>query len=138
MNWNPKQNRYIHWLAQPTANRIPPTEAEIALELKRRPTTLQRWRTLPGFQEAVLQAIKEHLHQRLPDIYESIGQQAEGGDFRFIKLSLELMGYHPIPKNSDQKEPERYKPEITIEEYKDVFKKMEKWNKELFRKGDRK
>lgn len=136
MNWNQKQTRYIEWLSQPHEKRSPANETELAHELNRRPATLQRWRTLPGFQEAVFQAIKAHLNLRLPAIYESIGQQAEGGDFRFIKLALELMGHHPIPKWNIDKEPERYKPTITIEEYKDVFRKMDNWKKELQEKGD--
>jgi hypothetical protein len=135
MNWNPKQTRYIQWLAQPNGKRSPASEAELALELNRRLATLQRWRTLPGFQDAVTQAINDHLHQRLPAIYESIGQQAEGGDFRFVKLALELMAYYPVPKNSDIKETERSKPTISIEEYKEIVQKINKWKKELYEKG---
>ena len=90
--WTVKQVRFIQWLALPESERVPKTQKELAGELNLRPATLSRWKRLPGFDLAVLKEAGRRLGQRMPEILAVIGQKAAAGDFRFVKLALELAG----------------------------------------------
>lgn len=88
--WSVKQQRFIHWLALPEKHRIPRTQAELAREINLRPETLSRWKKLPGFYLAVGEVALRRLEQRTPAVLDVIGERAEAGDYRFVKLLLEL------------------------------------------------
>jgi hypothetical protein len=124
---NAKQKRYIQWLAQTPKERDPPTEAALAEILNRRLGTLRRWQKLPGFQQALDDAIRRRLYNRKAAIYHIIGEKAEAGDVRTIKLALELMGDYPTPKGSAGG---RLVDSLSIEEYMDVFRQMKTWKQE--------
>jgi hypothetical protein len=88
--WSPKQRRFIQWLVLPERKRTPKTQAELACELNLRPETLSRWKNLPGFYIAVGEAAFRRLEQRMPAVLDVIGEKAEAGDYRFVKLLFEL------------------------------------------------
>jgi hypothetical protein len=88
--WSPKQRRFIQWLVLPEQHRSPKTQVELADELNLRPETLSRWKKLPGFYIAVGEAAFHRLEQRMPAVLDVIGEKAEAGEFRFVKLLLEL------------------------------------------------
>lgn len=132
--WTQAQRRYIEWLASPAHLRSPPTEEELALELDRRPATLTRWRSLPGFQGAVDDAIHHRLLVRKANIFEVIGEIAEKGDIRHIKMALELVGAYPPPKpEAPGREPLQ---SYTAEEYAKAIEDVAAWRKKTFGLSD--
>jgi hypothetical protein len=113
--------------------RVPVTMDELAQELDRRPETLTRWQRSPGFEQAVDDAIRQRLDQRKADTYEVIGEKAEAGDFRFVKLMLELWGHYPARKISAERQAERKKSEpFGVEKYREALDKIAVWEKERY------
>jgi hypothetical protein len=132
--WTKVQKRYIKWLATPERLRDPPTEDELAEELDRRPATLTRWRSIPGFQGAVDQAIRSRLLSRKAEIFEVVRVKAEEGDFRYLKMALELIGVYPLPKpGAHERQP--LKP-YTAEEYAQAIEDVAQWRKDTFGLSD--
>ena len=128
VKWSRVQRQYIEWLALPYHLRVPPTLEEVAAVLNRKPVTLKRWSTQPGFQKEVDLAIGRRLLQRRANVYETIGEKAEAGDFRFVKILLEIIRHYPIPKDdASQKQP---LPHYTIEDYHASTKRLRAWLKE--------
>lgn len=54
--------------------------------------TLYNWRKLPEFQEALTQRIREAFRDRLPRIYNALGDKAEAGDVKAIEMALKVSG----------------------------------------------
>jgi hypothetical protein len=132
--WNKVQIRCIEWLATPERLRDPATEDELAEELNRRPATLTRWRSLPGFQDAVDKAIRSRFLERKAEIFEVVRVKAEEGDFRYLKMALELIGVYPLPKpGAPERQP--LKP-YTAEEYAEAIEGVAQWRKETFGLND--
>jgi hypothetical protein len=127
--WSPKQQCLIQWLAKPVVDRDPKNLDELAIKLNRRPATLERWQRLPGFDLAVDQAIRHLLLDRIPEFYKVIADKAVSGDFRFLKLALELAGHYPPRRVVPP--PDVVKP-FTIDEYRDALAQVAAWEKERF------
>jgi hypothetical protein len=128
--WNKAQRRYIDWLSSPTSLRDPQNEVELVQELGCRPATLTRWRSIPGFQGAVDEAIQRRLLDRKANIFEVVGSIAEKGDIRHIKMALELMGVYPPPKPTPPgRDP---LPPYTAEEYTKAIEDVAAWHEQQF------
>ena len=132
MNVNKKLTRFIEWTALPDKLKEPSTQEELAEELKRKPETLERWSRSDEFQLQVDKAIGRRLLKRKANIYEAIREKAEGGDFRFIKLLLEMMHHYPVPKEAfTEKVP---LPKYTVEDYAKAMEDVRAWLREKARK----
>ena len=112
----PKQKKYLQWLTTPDSERDPQTEEELATHLKCKPSTLQRWVRQPEFQEAFDLEIHHNLTLKIWSLYQVLAEKALEGDFRSLKIILEILRHYPIPKDSDQS---IEKPPIvyTVEDY---------------------
>lgn len=96
-DWTAEQYHYIQWLSVPKKEKtesetIPGTQMELAETLGVSRRTLQRWKKLPGFQDAVYGEVRRHLDWRLPEILEALATKAETGDVPAIALSLKVAG----------------------------------------------
>lgn len=65
------------------------TYTEVAAECNVTQVTLRRWRAQPDFAEAVLEASRQLLKDRLPSIYNVLSDNAMTGSHQHIKLVLE-------------------------------------------------
>jgi hypothetical protein len=92
--WTPNQQRFIRWLATPSAMRERHTHAEIAEEIGVTERTLYRWKDLPGLTREVSRLSREMLSDELPEIYGALVRSAKSGSFQHIKLALEVSGEH--------------------------------------------
>lgn len=63
--------------------------------------TLYNWRRLPAFKEALTKRIREAFRDRLPRIYDALGDKAEGGDVKAIELSLKVSGELEAARRDD-------------------------------------
>ena len=88
--WSANQVRLIRWLALPGANRQPPTLSGLAKRLKLRERTLLRWLRDPDLVLAAERAAGWRLTRGIPEILNVIYTKALGGDYRFVKLALDL------------------------------------------------
>jgi len=96
-DWTAEQFQYIQWLSVTKIERtesatIPKTVTALAKALGVDRKTLQRWKKLPGFQDAVYDEVRRHLDWRLPDILKALGDKAMTGDVPAIALSLKVAG----------------------------------------------
>lgn len=96
VNFSAKQARFIQWLANPSANRTPNTQADLASELGVAEKTLVLWKSLPGFRKAVQEAIEELAGDDDAEIIEALKDSAktkgrEGSADR--KLYLQWRGW---------------------------------------------
>jgi len=90
--WNPRQEKFIEWLALPKSKRTPPTHEEFADAIGVTSRTLRNWKKLPGFWPAVWELAEWHLSDWLPDIFDALGRKAAGGDVGAMRLALEAIG----------------------------------------------
>lgn len=88
--WSVKQERLIQWLAEPSGSRSPETLGALAEALNLRPATLARWKRDPVLIREVYHAAEWRLNQRIGEILDTIGTKAMAGDYRFVKLALDL------------------------------------------------
>ena len=87
-----KEISFIEWKATPRADREPPTQALLAVEIGRNIKTLSRWLKRPEIREAIIARARELLGDDLPEIYGSLRTEAISGSFQHQKLVLELCG----------------------------------------------
>jgi len=80
------------WLATPSREREPETQAALACSLHVSEATLSRWRRLPHVRDEVRRLIAASMGERLPDVLSSLEEQAVAGSFQHQKLYLELVG----------------------------------------------
>jgi hypothetical protein len=126
--WTSKQWRFIQWQVLQEQDRNPSTQAELAQELNLRRQTLNRWKQMPGFWNAVEEEAICRLVQRTSHVLEMIGKKAESGDYRFAKLLLE------INEKNKHRQTEEIIP-FTIEEIKKVDLELKAWEDERFGTG---
>jgi hypothetical protein len=88
----PDQVRYIGWLATPRSQRSPRTEKAFAAEMGVDPSTLWRWRRIPGFTKHVRTLTEQLLGAYLPDVLGALVGKAVGGSSPHQRLYFELMG----------------------------------------------
>ncbi|MCJ7818537.1 MAG: hypothetical protein MUP25_01810 [Syntrophales bacterium] len=129
-SWSANQKRFIAWLVTPKGERSPAARDELAQVLKLRPETLARWEQLPGFGQAVYAEAERRLEERIPDILEVIGERAEAGDYRFIKLALEVWKRRRVQEAEADAEPEIW--QAGPEDYARAEAAVAAWERERF------
>ena len=92
VQFSAKEMSFIEWKATPRADREPPTQALLAVEIGRNIKTLSRWFKRPEIREAIIARARELLGDDLPEIYGSLRAEAIDGSFQHQKLALELTG----------------------------------------------
>ena len=87
--FTPKQRKYIEILANPGENR---NQGEIAQELRVARQTLYRWRSRPGFWDAVGELIRDHSDRELANVWGALIRRAKHGDVQAQRLYFQLRG----------------------------------------------
>ncbi len=128
---NTKQRKYIQWLLTPLDERQPQTEEELASMLKCRLSTLRRWFNQPEFQQALDQEIHHRMDLQKGLAYHVLVQKALEGDFRSIKILMEIIGQYPVSPKTAQSSQPGVQP-FTIEEYKEALKNVKEWEQQEF------
>lgn len=131
-DWTAEQFQYIQWLSvtkieKAESDEIPSTQAQLAKTLGVNRRTLQRWKKLPGFQDAVYDEVRRHLDWRLPDILKALGDKATTGDVPAIKLCLEVTGRYQASQ-----EIHLFEREYGADEFKKGSEFCKKYEKERF------
>lgn len=65
---------------------------EIASELKVSPRCLNRWKALPGFQEALEGACSGKIMEEMPRLLRALTEKAKEGNVQAIKILFDYMG----------------------------------------------
>ena len=92
------QLKFIDWLAHGKYDRSPPTQELFAESIGVHDRTLTRWKkgqngfTEKQFWAEVTARAKEILHQDLPDIYNSLRDEAKKGSYQHQRMALEMCG----------------------------------------------
>lgn len=84
--------RFIDWLAQPKALRVPATQGELAIQLDVSEPTLSNWKYLPGFWDEVKERTIFWGRERTPNVIAALYRKAikEGNAFE-AKLWLQYI-----------------------------------------------
>src|SRR5438105_4569972 len=90
--WSPDQVTYMEWLAIPRKHRVPRTELAFARYLGVNPSTLWRWRHLPGFLQAVRDLARPGFGLELADALRALEIRAVTGSVRHQRLYFHLLG----------------------------------------------
>lgn len=135
--WKPEQFIFIQWSAIPAGDRNEAvnTQAKIAKKLHVDRKTLQNWKKLDGFPDAVYAEVRRNLDWRLPEILKALGDKAEEGIIPAIKLVLELLGRY-----QDSQRVDFFEREYGADEMKSASEELQKREQERFgspRTGER-
>ena len=84
--WKPKQRRFLQLLSSGSS------PEEIAQELKVSPRLLSRWRSLPGFQEALEETCKDRIMEEMPRLLQALTEKAKEGNVPAIKILFDYLG----------------------------------------------
>ncbi|HHT9157165.1 MAG TPA: hypothetical protein ACFYEA_06155 [Candidatus Tripitaka californicus] len=84
--WKPKQRRFLQLLSSGSS------PEEIARELKVNPKLLSRWRSLPGFQEALEETCKDRIMEEMPRLLQALTEKAKEGNVQAIKILFDYLG----------------------------------------------
>ncbi|MEK7242486.1 MAG: hypothetical protein AAB048_06905, partial [Planctomycetota bacterium] len=84
--WKPKQRRFLQLLSSGSS------PEKIARELKVSPRLLSRWRSLPGFQEALEGACSEQIMEEMPRLLRALTEKAKEGNVQAIKILFDYLG----------------------------------------------
>jgi len=82
--FNVKQTKAIDLLAKGDMK-----NQEIASELRVTPSTVSKWKQMPGFMEEVIVRSKKLLKESLPNVYKALTSRSELGSDRHIKIYLD-------------------------------------------------
>jgi len=121
------KERFAEWLAVPMEMRQPRTQKELSLILEVKPETLSRWKKDQDFKQHVYEMASARFDEELPDVIQVIIDRAKQGHFQFVKLMLELTNNY---RDRIAITPEA--PQVGIEQYQAVIKKVAQWKKENF------
>jgi hypothetical protein len=91
-NWTPEQERFIAWLALPKAQRTPKTQQALAKEIDIASETLTRWKSLPGFMDAVNALARELVKHDVAEVLGKIRAEAKKGNLPFVNMVLSMAG----------------------------------------------
>ena len=135
--WKPEQFIFIQWSAIPAGDRLVAvdTQEKIAKKLKVSRKTMQNWKKLEGFHDAVYAEVRRNLDWRLPEILKALGDKAEEGNIPAIKLVLELTGRYQESQRVDF-----FEREYGADEIKSAAKEIQKFEETRFgspRAGER-
>ncbi len=86
----PEQNRALTWLSTLKSHREPSTLEELADELGVNVSTIRRWRTKFGLDQAASEIARTQLFESLPDVYRVLAEKAETGSYLHVRLFLEI------------------------------------------------
>ena len=75
-------------------NRTATTQNDFARQQKVHPSTLSKWKQLPGFHEAVMERVRAGFGWSMPDIYAALVRGARKENAQLIKLAMEMAGEH--------------------------------------------
>jgi hypothetical protein len=92
VKFSAKQLAFIDWLACSRFDRLIPTQGKFAKEIGVTEQTLWRWKSLPGFREAIIARARELLGDDLSEIYAALRREAIKGSYQHIKLAMEMTG----------------------------------------------
>lgn len=85
--WTPKQKRFLRLLSSGVSLE------EIAQELKVSPGRLNKWRSLPGFQEALEEACRTHIIEEMPQLLRALTEKAKEGNIQATKILFDYLGH---------------------------------------------
>lgn len=89
----PEQEEYLDWVAQPSIERMPPTKAAKAAELRVDPSTLWAWEQTPWYREELERRLQNRNvgPERLQEVMEALWKEAKSGDVAAAKLYLQYV-----------------------------------------------
>jgi len=106
------RSKFKKWLAIPERKRKEATgigtQSEFADAFPISQATLSRWKKEPGFLNGVEGIRRQHLDEKLSDIYETLIQRAKEGDPQAIKMAFEQAGRYKEEIRDDDEEEEEY------------------------------
>ncbi len=85
-SWSSKQRRFLHLLSHGVSIE------KITDELKVNQRRLTRWKSLPGFKEALEGACRELILEETPRFLRALTEKAKKGDIQAIKILFDYMG----------------------------------------------
>ncbi len=91
--WTPEQLQVQRWLAMPTDLRQPKTQKALAQQLNISQEVISRWKSLPGWADAVSEIVRVWLFDDLPDVLRSLVLQAKLGSVKHQRLFLDALGW---------------------------------------------
>lgn len=77
------------------------TQKEFAEKVDVSPTTLSNWKKEPGFMNDVERLRRDHLDEKLSDVYQALIRRAKEGDVRAIKTALKQAGRYQEDLSED-------------------------------------
>jgi len=83
--------QFIEWLATPSTERKPRTQAELAQHLGVEPATLSDWKRSLGLCEEVRRRVDERVREHHPDVLAALVRKAKQGDVQAQKLYLQYV-----------------------------------------------
>ena len=91
--WNPKQLKFMLWLALPEGERVPKLQRDLASELNVREATLTDWKHRPGFGDEVFKLTREMIKSSaLANIVQAQVDKAVKGDTGAARFVFEVAG----------------------------------------------
>jgi hypothetical protein len=90
--WHANQERFIAWLALPSAQRQPKTQRALAAELGVDEATLSDWKRLPGFIDAVNALARELVKHDIAEVLGVIRREAKKGSLPYVNMVLSMAG----------------------------------------------
>jgi hypothetical protein len=91
--WTPEQLQAQRWFAMPAKVRQPKTQKELAAKIGVAPEVITRWKSLPGWQDAVSEIVRVWLFDDLPDVLKKLVTEAKKGSVRHQRLFLDALGW---------------------------------------------
>lgn len=85
--WTSKQKRFLRLLSSGVSLE------EIAQELKVGIKRLTKWRSLPGFKEALEGACTELVMEEMPHLLRALTEKAKEGNIQAIKILFDYLGH---------------------------------------------
>jgi len=83
--------QFIEWLAIPSNEREPKTQAELAQQLGVEPATLSDWKRSPELWEEVRRLVDERVKEHHPEVLAALVRKAKQGDVQAQKLYLQYV-----------------------------------------------
>ncbi len=90
--WTPAQAQFQTWLSLPKRLRRPRTQRDLAERLGVTEATLDEWKRLPGFQDAVNAGIAALTVGEVADVVAALVRQARQGSKSHAELLLTIAG----------------------------------------------
>lgn len=123
------RSKFKRWLAIPKGKREEVTgigtQKDFADAIGVNNTTLSQWKNEPGFMNGVERARRQHLDEKLSEIYEALIERAKEGDPQAMKMAFKQAGRYQedLPDNKDAPSEEETQ-NMSDEQLAKVFSKL--------------